>query len=288
MRRAGETLSRVQLLDAAWDIAFESHSNVVDVYVRYLREKIYRPFVTCTDRDRSRGRLPPQRRGAGPEPPADPDPADTALRTRDGRGCLPRSAGSSTSASARHSSARLDQNLLAQATEATLRIDNGAGPLLDRDCDQRRELRPAAQRPSGAVKTSEPGPLPVLLDTAAVVPGARRPFGSPDGPLRIRGRNGALAPAGDPGDDEWQTRGVLVLGSSLCGSGTSHSSACATALLLLAARPPAGDARRLPACGRGAPSRRGDAPQGGRDLGRDARKPPAGAAGQRRGLGASR
>jgi two-component system, OmpR family, response regulator len=44
MRRAGETLSRVQLLDAAWDLAFESHSNVVDVYVRYLREKIDRPF----------------------------------------------------------------------------------------------------------------------------------------------------------------------------------------------------------------------------------------------------
>ena len=44
MRRPGEVLSRVQLLDAAWDIAFESHSNVVDVYVRYLREKIDRPF----------------------------------------------------------------------------------------------------------------------------------------------------------------------------------------------------------------------------------------------------
>jgi len=44
MRRPGQTLSRVQLLDAAWDIAFESHSNVVDVYVRYLRQKIDRPF----------------------------------------------------------------------------------------------------------------------------------------------------------------------------------------------------------------------------------------------------
>jgi two-component system, OmpR family, response regulator len=44
MRHPGEVLSRVQLLDAAWDIAFESHSNVVDVYVRYLREKIDRPF----------------------------------------------------------------------------------------------------------------------------------------------------------------------------------------------------------------------------------------------------
>jgi two-component system OmpR family response regulator len=44
MRRPGETISRLQLLDGAWDMAFESRSNVVDVYVRYLREKIDRPF----------------------------------------------------------------------------------------------------------------------------------------------------------------------------------------------------------------------------------------------------
>jgi two-component system OmpR family response regulator len=44
MRQAGITLSRTQLLDGAWDMAFESQSNVVDVYVRYLREKIDRPF----------------------------------------------------------------------------------------------------------------------------------------------------------------------------------------------------------------------------------------------------
>jgi two-component system OmpR family response regulator len=44
MRRPGAVLSRGQLLDGAWDIAFESRSNVVDVYVRYLREKIDRPF----------------------------------------------------------------------------------------------------------------------------------------------------------------------------------------------------------------------------------------------------
>lgn len=44
MRRPGVTLSRTQLLDGAWDMAFESRSNVVDVYVRYLREKIDRPF----------------------------------------------------------------------------------------------------------------------------------------------------------------------------------------------------------------------------------------------------
>jgi len=44
MRRPGRTLTRDQLLDAAWDISFERRSNVVDVYVRYLREKIDRPF----------------------------------------------------------------------------------------------------------------------------------------------------------------------------------------------------------------------------------------------------
>jgi two-component system OmpR family response regulator len=44
MRHPGVALSRSRLLDGAWDMAFESRSNVVDVYVRYLREKIDRPF----------------------------------------------------------------------------------------------------------------------------------------------------------------------------------------------------------------------------------------------------
>jgi two-component system OmpR family response regulator len=44
MRRPGQVLSRYQLLEHAWDYAYESRSNVVDVYVRYLREKIDRPF----------------------------------------------------------------------------------------------------------------------------------------------------------------------------------------------------------------------------------------------------
>ena len=43
----------------AWDMAFESRSNVVDVYVRYLREKIDRPFRPRLDRDDPRRRLPP-------------------------------------------------------------------------------------------------------------------------------------------------------------------------------------------------------------------------------------
>jgi two-component system OmpR family response regulator len=44
MRRPGQVLSRYQLLEHAWDYAYESRSNVVDVYVRYLRDKIDRPF----------------------------------------------------------------------------------------------------------------------------------------------------------------------------------------------------------------------------------------------------
>jgi two-component system OmpR family response regulator len=44
MRRPGQVLSREQLLEHAWDYAYESRSNVVDVYMRYLREKIDRPF----------------------------------------------------------------------------------------------------------------------------------------------------------------------------------------------------------------------------------------------------
>jgi two-component system OmpR family response regulator len=44
MRRPGEVLSRYQLLEHAWDYGYENRSNVIDVYVRYLREKIDRPF----------------------------------------------------------------------------------------------------------------------------------------------------------------------------------------------------------------------------------------------------
>ncbi len=44
MRRPGEVLDRLALLEHAWDYEYENRSNVVDVYVRYLREKIDRPF----------------------------------------------------------------------------------------------------------------------------------------------------------------------------------------------------------------------------------------------------
>lgn len=47
MRSPGTVLTRTDLLEHAWDFAYDGTSNVVDVYVRYLRDKIDRPF----DRD---------------------------------------------------------------------------------------------------------------------------------------------------------------------------------------------------------------------------------------------
>jgi two-component system, OmpR family, response regulator len=44
MRRPDEVLTPFQLLESAWDFGYENKSNVVQVYVRYLREKIDRPF----------------------------------------------------------------------------------------------------------------------------------------------------------------------------------------------------------------------------------------------------
>jgi two-component system OmpR family response regulator len=44
MRHPGQVLDRLQLLEHAWDYEYENRSNVIDVYVRYLREKIDRPF----------------------------------------------------------------------------------------------------------------------------------------------------------------------------------------------------------------------------------------------------
>ena len=48
MRRPGEVLSRLHLLEHAWDFAYENRSNVVDVYIRRLRRKIDEPFARRT------------------------------------------------------------------------------------------------------------------------------------------------------------------------------------------------------------------------------------------------
>ena len=44
MRHPDEALTRTFILERVWDFAYDGTSNVVDVYVRYLRDKIDRPF----------------------------------------------------------------------------------------------------------------------------------------------------------------------------------------------------------------------------------------------------
>ncbi len=44
MRRPGQVLSKTDLIEHVWDVGFDADSNVVEVYVGYLRQKIDRPF----------------------------------------------------------------------------------------------------------------------------------------------------------------------------------------------------------------------------------------------------
>jgi DNA-binding response OmpR family regulator len=43
-RHAGEVVTRTMIAEHVWDMNFDSFSNVIDVYVRYLRRKIDEPF----------------------------------------------------------------------------------------------------------------------------------------------------------------------------------------------------------------------------------------------------
>jgi len=44
MRRPGEVLTRLELIEHGWDLAYETQSNVIDVYIRRLRRKLDEPF----------------------------------------------------------------------------------------------------------------------------------------------------------------------------------------------------------------------------------------------------
>lgn len=45
MRRAGEVLSRYELLEQVWDGSYENRSNVIEVYIGYLRDKLGRDRI---------------------------------------------------------------------------------------------------------------------------------------------------------------------------------------------------------------------------------------------------
>jgi DNA-binding response OmpR family regulator len=44
MRRAGEVVSKAEILDNVWDDAFDGDLNIVEVYIGYLRKKVDAPF----------------------------------------------------------------------------------------------------------------------------------------------------------------------------------------------------------------------------------------------------
>jgi two-component system, OmpR family, response regulator len=44
LRHPGTVLTRSQIIDAVWDFAYEGGSNIVDQYVKYLRDKVDAPF----------------------------------------------------------------------------------------------------------------------------------------------------------------------------------------------------------------------------------------------------
>jgi DNA-binding response OmpR family regulator len=44
MRRAGQVVSKAEILEGVWDFAFDGDPNIVEVYIGHLRSKIDRPF----------------------------------------------------------------------------------------------------------------------------------------------------------------------------------------------------------------------------------------------------
>lgn len=47
MRRSGQVVTRSQILEHVWDYDYDGVSNVVDVYVGYLRRKLEKPFSSA-------------------------------------------------------------------------------------------------------------------------------------------------------------------------------------------------------------------------------------------------
>ncbi len=45
MRRAGEVVPKAELLEGVWDFGFDGDPNIVEVYIRHLRNKVDRPFA---------------------------------------------------------------------------------------------------------------------------------------------------------------------------------------------------------------------------------------------------
>ena len=282
MRRPGQVLARFQLLEHVWDYAYENRSNVVDVYVRYLREKVDRPVRR---RPRSRpcaASATACGRTAGAEPAADPAPAHARVRARDGDRAR-RASGSFVylRLARRRSTRRSTHGLRSRADDVAALVHESGAP--------RRRRRPSADgtRASPRCSTADGrwsrdagAPRPPLLDAG----GARG--GAAEGPSSSTARRaGHRRPVRAAGRARPATNGppVVVVGGRARATATRRSRAARRSCSLiggpwrsLLARSPATRRRRRAAPGRG------DAPRGRRGSRAGARRAPAGPAGRRR------
>ena len=46
MRNPNKVLSRAMIAEHVWDYAFDSFTNIIDVYVNYLRKKVDKEYST--------------------------------------------------------------------------------------------------------------------------------------------------------------------------------------------------------------------------------------------------
>ena len=59
VRRAGQAMSKAEILAGVWDYDFDGDPNIVEVYIGRLRRKVDEPFGAAHHRDGPRRRLPP-------------------------------------------------------------------------------------------------------------------------------------------------------------------------------------------------------------------------------------
>ena len=267
MRHPGQVLSRLELLERGWDMAYETRSNIVDVYVRYLREKIDRPFG-CDSLETVRGvgyRLR--------EP-------DGVLRAIPIRWRLAAAFAVSMAVllvalgafvylrveDALRSS--VDQALRAQAAESVGRADEGS--LLDDDARASGTVVQLVDR-DGRVVRSDPASLPTILDPQTLT----------------AARKGTVLTTVSLGAGEQNRWRALAAPRRRTGAGrrpaarTDRGDAPPPVSRPDRRRPGRAaprDPRRLPARGRRAPAGRVDAAPGERDLRHDHRGAAPGAA----------
>ena len=168
MRHPGEVLSRTRIIEHVWDFAYEGDSNVVDVYVRYLREKVDRPFGRRLDRDGARRRLPAAR-GAGGCGCRSALGSPSSRRPH-GRACSSPSARSSTCACEAELIAAVDAGLRSRA-DVLLARRRGRPDRWRALVEARRGLRAAPRRRTDESSSRHPASSTIRSLTRDVWPG---------------------------------------------------------------------------------------------------------------------